>query len=190
MDSVLESSGANLSSVLFNLHNAKPRVERGVIEAVRLLEPRLDLLSFQTPDPDHVYMFFEDGKGNKFGVDNVSDGTLRYLAISALILGSRENSLDVGGGPVIMIEEPENGIYVGHLKTLFEQIDSSGHSSQFIFTSHSPYFIDLFDATLEGLFLIKSGETYSGLIKPDPEKIRGWLGTFALGDMHFRGLLE
>lgn len=191
MESTLDATGANLSSVLYNLHNAKPRIEHGLIEAAKLIEPRLHFLSFQSPDPEHVYMFLEDGKDNKFGVDNTSDGTLRYLAICYLLLTSRDVLADVGGSPVIMLEEPENGIYVERLRTLFEKIDLSGGSGQFIFTSHSPYFIDLFDKALDGVFIVHGGETYSTIIKPDIGKLhqRIQAGPFSLGDMHFRGLL-
>jgi predicted ATPase len=188
-DFALDSTGSNLSSVIYNLHNARPRLERTIMEAARVLEPRLDLFSFQSPDPDHVYMFFEDGKGNKFGVDNVSDGTLRYLAICYLLLAGDEEKLS-GGAPLTIIEEPENGIFVGHLKTLFEKIEPSGSEGQLIFTSHSPYFIDLFDAAVEGLFLIKADNTHSILIRPDPAKVRERLGKFSLGELHFRGLIE
>jgi len=38
-----------------------------------------------------------------------------------------------------MIEEPENGVFVGHLKPLFEKIDPSGGHGQLLFTSHNPY---------------------------------------------------
>ncbi len=189
-DQVLDSRGGNLSSVMYTLHNANPRVEKKILDAVKDLEPHLDLLSFQAPDPEHVYMFFEDGRGNKFGVDNVSDGTLRYLAMCYLIITGRRGVTDRAVAPVIIIEEPENGIFVGYLKNLFEKIDLSGKDGQFIFTSHNPYFIDLFDAALNGLFLMKSGDTHSTLVEPDPAKLADRLGKFSLGEMHFRSLLE
>ena len=104
-------------------------------------------------------MFFEDRGGNTFGVDNVSDGTLRYLAMCYLMITHREEAAEHGGPPIILIEEPENGIFVGYLRELFERIEPAGTHGQFIFTSHSPYFIDLFDAAVEGLFLVKAGES-------------------------------
>ncbi|MCS6863278.1 MAG: ATP-binding protein, partial [Abditibacteriales bacterium] len=87
------------------------------------------------------------------------------------------------------IEEPGNGIYVGLLKRLFECIDLKGSSGQFIFTSHSPYFIDLFDGCLEGVSVMKGSETHSRLMKPDVEKLRELLGEFSLGELHFRGMI-
>ena len=176
MDRKLKADGSNLCSVLYTLHNERPREEKKLVESVRLLEPRLDLISFQSPDPEHVYMFFEDKEGHRFGVQNISDGTLRFIAMSYLV-------------PLIMLEEPENGIYVGHLKPLFQKIEPSGVDGQFAFTSHNPYFIDLFDSLPEGLHVIRTVGNESKVGKPDPEKIRRQLGSFSVGDMHFRGLL-
>lgn len=188
-DAVLDSKGMNLSSVMYTLHNVNPRIERKIIEAARELEPRLDLLSFQSPDPEHVYMYFEDGKGNKFGVDNISDGTLRHLAICYLVITSRENHRNRPGTPLIIVEEPENGIFVRYLKSLFQRIEPSGKEGQFIFTSHSPYFIDLFDASLDGLFVVKAIDNHSSLFKPDGSTLVDKLGKFSLGEMHFQGLI-
>ena len=190
MDRVLEPTGSNLCSVLHTLHGERPRDERKLVEAARLMEPRLDLLSFQAPDPEHVYMFFEDKHSHRFGVQNVSDGTLRYLALCFLILGNRQESAALPAPPLVMIEEPENGIYVGHLKPLFEKIEPSGAQGQFIFTSHSPYFIDLFDGALDGLHVVRMGPGHSTVLRPDRVKLEGLLGQFSLGEMHFRGLLE
>jgi predicted ATPase len=190
MDRVLEPTGANLCSVLYTLHSERPRDERKLVEAARLVEPRLDLVSFQAPDPEHVYMFFEDKHSHRFGVQNISDGSLRYLALCFLILANRQESTLLPGPPLVMIEEPENGIYVGHLKPLFEKIDFSGTQGQFVFTSHSPYFIDLFDGTLEGLQVVRMGPRHSTVQRPDRAKMQELLGKFSLGEMHFRGLLE
>lgn len=190
MDRVLEASGSNLCSVLYTLHSERPREERKLVEAAKLLEPRLDLISFQSPDPEHVYMFFEDQQGHRFGVQSLSDGTLRFLAMGFLILAQRQDSSTRPAPPLIMIEEPENGMFVGHLKSIFEKIDPSGAQGQFVFTSHNPYFIDLFDSALDGLHVVKSETTYSRVLRPDPARIQERLGKFSLGEMHFRGLLE
>jgi predicted ATPase len=190
MTRVLASDGANLCSVLYTLHNERPRDEKKVVAALKLIEPRLDLISFHAPDPDHVYMFFEDRDGNRFGVQNLSDGTLRFLAICLLVMVNRREAATQAAPPLIMIEEPENGIFVGHLKPLFEKIDPAGTGGQFLFSSHNPYFIDLFDGVLDGLHVVKNGAKHSVITKPDPALIGERLGKFSLGEMHFRGLWE
>jgi hypothetical protein len=88
-----------------------------------------------------------------------------------------------------MVEEPENGLHVGELKPLVERIEPDGQSGQFLFTSHSPYLIDLWDANLEGIHVLKPGRPTSVLVRPDPEKLRPLLDQMPLGELHFRELL-
>ncbi len=185
----LDETGGNLSRVLFMLHNENPRLEKKIVECVRSLEPKLDLLTFNSPDPQHVYFFVEDSEGNRFSTQSLSDGTLRFLAITCLILGAAHGILSSGVSPLSIIEEPENGLYVGYLKPLLEKIDPTGKCGQFIFTSHSPYFIDLFDKNIDGLHLLKRGRPSSSLVRPDPMKVRQFLSEMPLGEMHFRELL-
>jgi predicted ATPase len=190
LDHRLDAFGTNLSSVLYTLHNERPRDENLLVKAAQILEPRLDLFSYQSPDPDHVYLFYEDARGNRFGVQSLSDGTVRFLAIGYIILSNRPSNGPWAGTPLIMIEEPENGIFVGYLKTLFEKIDPTGQQGQYIFTTHSPYFIDLFDGNLDGVHVVKSDEYGTRIVKPDSERLQNLLDKFSLGEMHFRGLLQ
>jgi len=185
---MLFSDGKNLTRTYFSLHNEKPRMERKLIEIIRTLEPRLDLLTYTSPDPDAVYLFMEDQKGNRFGTQSMSDGTLRFMAMAYLILSGEDSNGDSPAGLTI-IEEPENGLYVGHLKPLFERLVAPGRKGQFIFTTHSPYFIDLFDSCLEGVHLIKPGVPSSEIRKLDIEKTRKLLAEMSLGEMHFREML-
>jgi predicted ATPase len=186
---LLGFDGANLSKVLFVLHNEKPRIERKLIESVQALEPKLDLFTFTAPDPGSVYLFLEDSNGNRFGAQSISDGTLRFLAITFLILTASSSGESEGPPPILLIEEPENGIYVGHLKPLLRAIDPSGCCGQFIFTTHSPYFIDLFDNNLEGLHFLKPGKPSSILVRPDPAIVGKMLEEMPLGEMHYREML-
>ena len=135
-------------------------------------------------------LFFEDEQGHRFGMQSLSDGTLRYAAVCYLVMSNRNSEDTNGFSPLLMVEEPENGVFVGHLKLLFEKIDPSGSRGQFVFTSHDPYFIDLFDGQLDGLHVVSSAAGRSAINRPDTAKIRGLLGRFSLGEMHFRGLLE
>ena len=58
-----------------------------------------------------------------------------------------------------------------------------------IFTSHSPYFIDLFDDRLDGVFVMKRGEEHSSIVQPDAEKVKARLEKYPLGEMHYREML-
>lgn len=184
----LLSDGKNLTRTYFSLHNEKPRTEKQLIELLRTLEPRLDLFTYASPDPESVFLFMEDRKGNRFSVQSISDGTLRFMAMAYLVLAGEDSKPGSVPGLTI-IEEPENGLYVGHLKPLFERLAAPGRKDQFIFTTHSPYFIDLFDSCLEGVHLIKPGVPSSEIRKLDTEKTKKLLEEMSLGEMHFREML-
>ena len=192
LEVVLLPDGRNLASVLYNLKSSEERLYRKVVDAAKTVEPKLDLINFQSPDPDHVYMFFEDEKGKRFSATNISDGTLRYLALCTLVILNRRIGKAEGGSPFVIIEEPENGIFVGHLKPLFERIEPSGKEGQYLFTSHSPYFIDLFDACLDGVWVARNPKphTHTTIERPPKVKLEKCLAEYSLGEMHFRGLLK
>jgi len=182
-------SGDNFSKFFFTVHNEYPRLERKVIEALRRVEPKLDLFNFYTPNPDFIHFIMEDKFGNKFSAQSMSDGTLRYLALclAVTILADTPPSPNLPG--VVIFEEPENGLYVGLLKPLFEQMDFTGRHGQLIFTTHSPYVIDLFDAHLEAVHVMKPGSPSAVLTNPDANLVKKLLDDLPLGEMHYREML-
>ena len=181
---VVAPDGRNLASVLFGLKTTNERAYREFLAVVRKIEPELDLINFNTSLEDHVFMYFEDKSGHPLSVANASSGTLRFLALAyILMIQDRNNS-----SPLCIIEEPENGIYVGFLKTLFEKI-SLGRS-QLVFTSHAPYFIDLFDDRLGGIFVLDRRQGHTSITQPDTARVKKWLEKdFPLGEQHFREML-
>ncbi len=190
LDTELAWDGSNLASVLYNLKSSDEKLYRKIVEATKVVEPKLDVVNFQSPDPEQVYMFFEDESGKRFGASNISDGTLRYLALSTIIIMNRRAAKEERGVPLVMVEEPENGVFVGHFKPLFDRIEPSGREGQYLFTSHAPYFIDLFDGWLDGLWVARCPQTHTVIERPARERIQQQLGQYSLGEMHFRGLLQ
>jgi len=181
---VLNSDGSALASVLFNLKNRDERRYRRLVELAQKVEQRLDALHFSFAG-ERIAMELIDAQGHPFGLSGASNGTLRFMALCYIILNNARQS----NSPLAIIEEPENGLYVRCLKPLFELIDPTGTGGQYIFTSHSPYFIDLFDTQLENITLMEDRGTYSDLVKPDPAQMRKYLEEMPLGELHFREML-
>jgi hypothetical protein len=180
----LAPDGANLASVLFNLKNRDERLYRQWVGLVRTVEPRLDALNFVPPGKP-IVMQLTDGQDHRFPLGAVSNGTLRFMALCYIILSNAGQD----NPPLVIVEEPENGLYVRCLKPLFELIDPEGAGGQYVFTSHSPYFVDLFDSQLENVTLMQYRDTHSTLLKPDPAQVRKYLEEMPLGELHFREML-
>ena len=136
---IIDTHGSNLASVLFLLKTSKERAYRRLLEITQKIEPRLDVINFPG-SRDTVFMHFDDPNGYSLPVSNVSNGTLRFLAMAYILL--MQSSLNIA--PLCIIEEPENGIHVGFLKTLFGIVDQSSFQPQVIFTSHSHHILSIF----------------------------------------------
>ncbi len=188
----LNIDGSNLSSVIYRLKTSNERDYRKLLKYIQIIEPKIDVINFQVASENNVFMYFEDAEGHSLPAWNASNGTLRFLAmIYALFVQPQLLNITpiADMTPLLMIEEPENGIYVGFLKDLLEISKLSPKRPQVIFTSHSPYFIDLFDEHIEGIFVLNRGKQHSTITQPDPEKVKLHLENYPLGEQHFREML-
>ena len=180
----LQGRGDNLSSVIHILKTMDERRYRTLVLHLQEIDSGIDVINFFTSE-EAIIMFFEDSKGNKLPSARASAGTLRFLALLYLLTAQPS----ISSAPLLMIEEPENGLHVGMLKRLLDVMRNTPTRPQVIFTSHSPYFIDLFDDRLDGVFVMKRGEEHSSIVQPDVEKVKARLEKYPLGEMHFREML-
>ena len=182
----LNSSGGNLASVLYRLKTSDERNYRKLLKVIQEIEPKLDLINFQIFSGSRaVFMWFEDSDGHSLNAENASNGTLRFSALAYIFL--IQPAMDLR--PLLMIEEPENGIYVGFLKTLLEMASQSPARPQIVFTSHAPYFVDLFDEHLDGIFVLNQAEHHTSIRQPNVDDMKVRLKHFPLGEQHFREML-
>ena len=184
-ETVITPDGRNLSSVLYWLKTANERAYRKLLRIIQKMEPELDLVNFYTGAENNVFMFFEDKEEHSLSAMDASNGMLRFLALAYILLIQPAGN----SSPLCIIEEPENGIYVGFLKTLFKLIDPSADYPQLIFTSHAPYFIDLFEDHLGGVFVLDRRKGHTSLTQPEVAKVKARLEHFPLGEQHFREML-
>ena len=184
-DPTLHPNGSNLASAIYHLKTVDERSYRKLLDYVRKIEPSIDVINFRAGSESSIFMFFEDSFGHVLPASRASAGTLRYLALVYVLLvqpGLKRN-------PLIIVEEPENGLYVGYLNDLIAMADQAIGKPQIIFTTHAPYFIDLFEDRLDSLFLMRRTKENSILTQPDKETIKARLAEFPLGEQHFRKML-
>ena len=180
---LLDVQGGNLASLIYQLKTGNELEYRKFLRLAKSIEPMIEVINFQQVE-NHIFMMFQDSQGNSLPASIASNGTMRYLALIYLLAIQ-----EMKKPQLILIEEPENGIYVGFLKELLERAKDPDDLRQFFFTSHSPYFIDLFDDQLEGIFLMRKSGMLTTISQPDPQTIQRRLEDFPLGEQHFREML-
>ncbi len=183
---ILNPDGSNLASVIWNLKKSDEGSYRTLLRALQLLEPDLDFINFFGGEAEPmVTMWLTYKNGARIPAWRASAGTLRFLALSYVFFVRPPE----GYQPLLIVEEPENGLYVGILKKLLDMLGSEPSSPQVLFTSHSPYFIDLFDDKLQNIFVTTRDE-YRSLLRPiDTAKAKARLSEYPLGEQHYREML-
>lgn len=153
---VLDSEGANLASAIFELKNIDERSYRRLIQHVQIVEPSLEAVNF-VPVPNQPPVPFVDlSEARRTPWNSLSDGTLRVMGLALCIeQASRLATPNALSSTLTAIEEPENGIFPGELRRIMELFEEWAPLSQFLFTTHSPYVIDLFDGKRGSVTLLR-----------------------------------
>ena len=133
----LRESGRDFPSVLRQVCE-DPRRKASAIEWLRELTPTdiHDLRFFEDPDA-RVHIEVEERNGGHFGVHNVSDGTLRFMAVLAAVLGAQEYSTS-------FLDELETGLHPSRVWLLVRLLEQhvGRNGLQVIATTHSPEVLD------------------------------------------------
>lgn len=138
----LGDRGENLSSVLQAIYEDEER-RAAMVEWVRELTP-MDVADFAFP-PDQtgrVLVTLREEDGREVTAYSASDGTLRFLAVLAALLGPEPAQL-------YFLEELENGLHPARLYLLIDLIETrvARGDMQIVATTHSPQLLRLLNPT-------------------------------------------
>ena len=138
---ILGDTGENLSSVLQAIC-ADPSSKESLIEWTRELTP-LDVADLKFPEVSlegRVQLQLVENGGREISAESASDGTLRFLAFAAAVLGTEPSRF-------YFFEEIENGIHPNRahlLVNLLQDVTSKG-KIQVVGTTHSPALLSFLD---------------------------------------------
>ena len=120
----------------------------------------------------------------------VSDGTLRFLAITLIPylphVGQMAGRL---AGQVYMLEEPENGVHPLALDAIYDSL-SSAYDSQVFVATHSPAFLKLAEPS-EVLCFAKDKQGATDVIQGDLHPIlKNWQGSIDINALFATGIVS
>ncbi|GAA6619695.1 AAA family ATPase [Scytonema sp. NUACC26] len=116
----------------------------------------------------------EQGLTQPIPANRLSDGTLRYLFLMALLL-------DPTPPPLICIEEPEIGLHPDILPTIAEMLIDASQRTQLIVTTHSDALVSAIPP--ESVLVCERDDKGSHLRRLEPERLKNWLENYTLGDL-------
>lgn len=116
----------------------------------------------------------ETGLNQPIPANRLSDGTLRYLFLIALLL-------DPTPPPIICIEEPEIGLHPDILPTIAEMLVEASKRTQIIVTTHSDALIS--SLPVESVLVCERDTTGTHLRRLDSNHLKDWLDDYSLGGL-------
>lgn len=189
----LKSDGRNLAAFLYRLmRSSKPddraawrRINllvRRVAPAVVELAPQPTIPGDDPSQPKSVQLRWKDDRGEIFGVDALSDGSLRAIALVAA-LAQPESTLPA----FISIDEPELGLHPAALALLAGLVRSVSSRCQVVLATQSPTLLDHFSA--EDVVVVERTEGATTLRKLDTEQLQAWLAEYSLSELYDKNVL-
>ena len=187
---ILGDGGDNLPTVLKEICSDAAH-RNALIDWTRELTP-MDVKDIEFPiDPTtgHIQLAFREADDRVVSAYAASDGTLRFLAMLAALLGPNPASL-------YFFEEIDNGIHPSRLRLLLDLIETQTAKGkvQVITTTHSPDLLSIIgNETFEHTSVVcRRPDTDAALIRPvahliDAKKLRKSQG---LGRLHTSGWME
>jgi predicted ATPase len=138
----LGDKGENLSSVLQAICK-NPSGKETLMEWTRELTP-LDVADLKFPEVSldgKIQLQLVEQSGREISAESASDGTLRFLAIAAAVLGTEPARF-------YFFEELENGIHPNRAHLLVNLLQNATRKSgiQVVGTTHSPALLNFLDA--------------------------------------------
>ena len=174
---MLEPDGSNLGLVLNRLRR-DPAVKQRLLEALRALYDGIDDYDVHI-EGGTVQVFFQEGRFT-VPATRLSDGTLRYLSLLAILCHPSPP-------PLICIEEPELGLHPDVLPTLADLMKEASERCQLIVTTHSDVLVDAMSDQPESVLVCEKGRDGTMLRRLSREELKPWLEHYRLGELWQRG---
>ncbi|MDQ6955030.1 MAG: AAA family ATPase, partial [Mariprofundaceae bacterium] len=130
-------------------------------------------------DSGYVQVFIEEN-GMSIPATRLSDGTLRYLSLLAVLCHPKPPAL-------ICIEEPELGLHPDVLSHLAELLIEASQRTQLFVTTHSETLVDALSDTPESVLVCEKENVGTSIRRCDQDELSVWLEKYSLGELWRRG---
>jgi predicted ATPase len=150
----LSSSGDNLPSVAYRMHEEEPEIFNTVLDKMRQWVPGISDIKAQIGDDGSLLVRYSDGAFKDPFLDyNVSDGTIKMFAYMILLHDPIPHE-------ILCVEEPENQLYPELMTSLAEEFDGYAYRGGQVFIStHSPEFLNA--VGLESIYILEKDQGFT-----------------------------
>lgn len=155
-----------------------------ILDPLRL-NPRNIALQWQAKASDYELEVYS-GTGTEseyaFGAHQLSDGTLRAIALFTLLLQPEDDLPQL-----IVLDEPELGLHPAALAVLADLVKSAARHSQLIVATQSTALLDHFE--VDDIITVNLRGGSSTFERLDPKGLQHWLEDYQLSELWERNVI-
>ncbi|MCY4385239.1 MAG: AAA family ATPase [Nitrospinae bacterium] len=177
-DGLLEDA-SNLALVLDDLLN-RPPVKREILERLKTFYQSVEDVATAITTGEVQIFFHEEGLQHPVPATRLSDGSLRYLCLLAVLCHPDPP-------PVVCIEEPEIGLHPDIIPKVAKLLVDASLRSQIFVTTHSDVLVDALTDTPEAIVVCEKSDGATQLHRLDKTELEPWLERYRLGELWTSG---
>jgi predicted ATPase len=181
----LGADGRNLAAFLYRLQKNYSVHYQRILKTVRLAAPFFDdfLLREHTDNKEQIELeWLEKGESRPFKSHLLSDGTLRFICLTTLLMQPEEFLPEI-----ILVDEPELGLHPFAANLLASMLRSMSKKRQIIISTQSAEFLNEFAAT--DIIVVDRTQTGTEFRHLDITTLESWLSEYSLGELWQKNLL-
>ena len=164
--------------LLLNRLELEPHAQAEFLARLRDVLP--DLSDYRLLVQGNTLQIFLRLSGDNIPATRLSDGTLRWLCLLAILVAPSPPG-------VIVLEEPELGLHPDMINTLAEMLKKAATRHQLVITTHSDILIDALSDVPEAVMVVEKGEDGTTIRRLDAASLAPWLEEYRLGRLWMQG---
>lgn len=180
---VLAPDGSNISAFLRCVREYNEKSYNQIVKTIQRVAPFFQdfILESEINNKDTIKLKWKHkGTDEYFDANDLSDGTLRFICLTTLLL---QPNLPT----IILLDEPELGLHPFALQILAGMFKKISKRTQIIASTQSVTLADNFD--IEDIIVVNRKENHSEFERLEKEKYKDWLEEYSLGEMWQKNLI-
>jgi len=171
----LISDGSNLPQLLNWININYKKDYKNIKNSLNSINPNITDINFHPIGTNIELLLEEENLNSAVHVAHVSDGTLRFLCLLAIIHNPKR-------GKFVCIDEPEVGLHPDMISEIMEAMEEISDKTQFVITTHSELILN--QTTIDNVIVCEKDENNASYIKTfRTEEYKKWATEYATGNL-------
>ncbi|MDY6004438.1 MAG: AAA family ATPase [Parabacteroides sp.] len=175
----LMADGSNLPQLLNWININFKKDYKNIKHSLNAINPNITDINFHPLNTNIELLLEEEVLNSAVHVAHVSDGTLRFLCLMAIIHNPKR-------GRLVCIDEPEVGLHPDMICEIMEAMEDVSRQTQFLISTHSELVLN--ETTIDNVIVCEKDEENATCIKTfRSEEYKEWAADYSTGNLWRNG---